>query len=124
MSTGVDTTTDEAIPRRPAAYRPSIHFGQQASDAGTDRKRHLSGDIINGCIQHGTLTQHDHTTVYFRETFGGITYRLVVNTREREVITGYPISINTEVAHQSPRWTSEEVEDVLHFIQTDPRTNA
>lgn len=109
------------IPRRPAAYHPSIHFGQQAKDAGSDRRRHLDGDIIDGCIERGEIRRADTSTWFFRETFDGVTYRLVVDVLEREVITGYPISVNTDVAHSSPRWTHQQIEDVQHFIVTDPR---
>lgn len=125
MSTTSTTTPSESrgdgIPRDPGAYSPSTHFGQQYSDAGTDRKRHLDGDIINGCIRHGTIRKVDASTRWFRETFDGVTYRLVVDVDMREVITGYPIGVNTEVAGQSPRWTSTQIEDIQHFIRTDPR---
>jgi len=111
------------LPRDPSAYRPSIHFGQQATDAGTDRPRHLDGDIIDGCIERGDATKVNAGVYHLRETFAGVTYRLVVDVDDREVVTGYPISVNTEAARRSDRWTSTEIDEIRHFIATDPRTD-
>jgi len=116
-------STDPEVPRTPSAYRPSIHFGERARDLATDRNRHLDGDIIDGCIERGSVRKVDASTRWLRETFGGVTYRLVVDVADREVITGYPISINTEAARASGRWSPQEIEDIREFIATDPRTD-
>ncbi|MFC4549398.1 MULTISPECIES: hypothetical protein [Halorussus] len=120
MST--DTPTPE-VPREPSAFHPSIHFGQQTTDAGTDRKRHLDGEIIDGCIERGDRRKRTDSIYWLRETFDAVTYRLVVNIDDNEVITGYPIGIDPNAAKQlGSRWTDDQVEDILHFIRTDPRT--
>jgi hypothetical protein len=122
MST--DTSVSDSVPREPSAFRPSIHFAGRQKDLGTDRNRHLDGDIINGCITDGERDQRTDAVYWLRETFDAVTYRLVVNVEEGEVITGYPIGIDPEAATQpGSRWTDEQVEDILHFIRTDPRTD-
>jgi hypothetical protein len=115
-------TSSEPVPREPGAFRPSIHFGQQSKDTGTDRNRHLDGDIIDGCIEHGERRQQTKSVYWLRETFDAVTYRLVVDIQEGEVITGYPIGIDPQAARRlDSRWTDGQVEDILHFIRTDPR---
>jgi hypothetical protein len=116
-------SSDLDVPRDPSAFRPSIHFGERAGDRYTERKRHLDGEIIDGCIERGDVRKVDATTRWLRETFAGVTYRLVVNVEKREVVTGYPIGINTEAARDSGRWTSQEIEDIREFIATDPRAD-
>ena len=125
MSTESQPPTDsksDPVPRDPSAFRPAIHFGQQKTDAGTDRNRHLDGEIINGCIERGDRRKVDTDVYWLKETFDAVTYRLVVDLAEREVITGYPIGIDPNAAKKpGTRWTHEQVEDILHFIRTDPR---
>ncbi|WP_135807345.1 hypothetical protein [Halorussus marinus] len=111
----------ETVPRDPSAFRPSKHFASKVKDLGTDRNRHLDGEIINGCIEHGSRRKVDSGVYHLRETFGGATYRLVVDVDDREVVTGYPISINTDAAKRSGRWSTDQIEDIRHFIKTDPR---
>jgi hypothetical protein len=116
-------STAHSPPRDPSAYRPGIHFGERFHDRYEDDRppRHLDGEIVDGCIEEGEVTEADSGLLWFRETFGGVTYRLVVNREDREVITGYPVSINTEHARQSGRWTSQQIADIREFIATDPR---
>jgi len=123
MSTDTSSSqASEPVPRDPSAFRPSPHFGTKVKDLGTDRNRHLDGDIINGCIKHGERRKVGAGLYHLRETFDAATYRLVVDVDDREVITGYPISINSEAARQvDSRWSHDQVEDILHFIRTDPR---
>jgi len=113
------------IPREPSAYRPGIHFGERFHDRYEDDRppRHLDGGIVSGCIERGTPTERAPGIYWLRETFGGVTYRLVVNTDDGEVITGYPIAINTDVAQESGRWSSQQIEDIREFIVTDPRSD-
>ncbi|MFC6825701.1 hypothetical protein [Halopelagius fulvigenes] len=112
---------DLPTPREPSAYRPGIHFGERFGDRYSDRKRHLDGEIINGCIENGVVTKQGRDLWWLRETFGGVTYRLVIDTEEREVVTGYPVSINTDAARESGRWSAQQIEEIRHFIATDPR---
>lgn len=122
MATAHQVTAD--LPRDPSAYRPSVHFGERFHDRYEDDRppRHLDGDIVSGCIEHGDVTiPAEERYVHFRETFGGVTYRLVVEREEQAVVTGYPIGINTEAAAASGRWTSEQIDDIHEFIATDPR---
>ena len=114
------------MPREPSAFRPSLHFPERFHDCYEDDRppRHLDDEIVRGCIENGEVTDADPDIYWYRETFDGVTYRLVVNDSKREVITGYPISINTEVAESSGRWTPEQIEDVRRFIKTDPRQDS
>jgi len=124
MSTETDASGDpspDVLPRDPSAYRPSTHFGQRFRDRYDDRDRHLDGEIVDGCIEHGDAKKVNAGIYHLRETFGGATYRLVVDVDDREVVTGYPVSINTEHARRSGRWTSQEIEDIREFIASDPR---
>lgn len=116
-------STDAPLPREPSAYRPSIHFPERFHDRYEDDRppRHLDDEIVRGCIERGNVKHTDPGTVWFRETFGGVTYRLVIDIDDREVITGYPISINTEVAQASGRWSPSQINDIRTFIVTDPR---
>ncbi|MDS0284719.1 hypothetical protein [Haloarcula onubensis] len=117
--------TSTSPPREPSAYRPTNHFGERFNDRYDDDRppRHLDGDIVSGCIEDGAATSQGGGTVWFRETFAGATYRLVVNVDEGTVLTGYPISINTVAARNSGRWTSDQIEDIRKFIATDPRSD-
>ena len=107
---------EDSLPRDPAAYRPGIHFGERFKDNYDEYNRHLDGEIIDGCIIHGTASRRDADIYHLRETFGGVTYRLVVDVAKHRVVTGYPISINTEVARGSGRWSSNQIDDICAFI--------
>lgn len=111
------------VPRDPSAFRPTPHFTERFHDRYEDElpPRHLDGDIVSGCIQEGSIDAQPGGKVAFRETFGGVTYLLVVDPTDREVVTGYPIAINTDVASASDRWSSREVDDIHEFIRHDPR---
>ena len=117
------STDVQALPREPSAYRPSLHFPERFRDRYEDDRppRHLDDEIVRGCIEVGSVTEADPGIAWFRETFGGVTYRLVVDTDDREVITGYPISINTEAAQRSGRWSTTQIADIREFIASDPR---
>lgn len=125
MSADADDSTEDDVdvPRDPSAYRPSTHFPIRFHDRYEDDRppRHLDGEIVDGCIERGETQRHSNDIVWFRETFGGASYRLVVDVGDREVITGYPVSINTDHARRSGRWTSKQIEDIREFIATDPR---
>jgi len=116
-------TSPNDVPREPSAFRPSLHFPERFHDRYEDDRppRHLDDEIVRGCIEDGEVTEADPGIIWFRETFGAVTYRLVVNESEREVLTGYPISINTEAARTSGRWSEDQIEDIRRFIATDPR---
>lgn len=123
-TTTTSETVDDPVPRDPSAFRPSIHFGGRQKDLGTNRNRHLDGDIINGCITDGDRDQRTDSVYWLRQTFDAATYRLVVDVDEMEVITGYPTDIDTETAAKpGSRWTDKQVEDIRHFIESDPRTD-
>lgn len=117
--------TADDYPREPSAYRPSLHFPERFHDRYEDDRppRHLDAEIVDGCIADGEVNHEppSSTIIWFRETFGGVTYRLVIDVDEREVVTGYPISISIEAARDSGRWTSTQIEDIREFIATDPR---
>jgi len=120
-----DNPQESDYPRESSAYRPSTHFPIRFHDRYEDERppRHLDDEIVRGCIEDGAAREADPGTVWFRETFGGATYRLVIDIEMREVVTGYPISINTEAAQRSGRWTSQQIEDIREFIATDPRSD-
>ncbi|MDF9748386.1 hypothetical protein [Natrinema salsiterrestre] len=119
------STDAQSPPREPSAYRPSLHFPERFNDRYEDDRppRHLDDEIVRRCIEAGSVTEADPGTVWLRETFGGVTYRLVVDVGDREVITGYPISINTTAARRSGRWSTQQIADIREFIATDPRNN-
>lgn len=111
------TTADEPIPREPSAYRPSNHLAEHVkglTDDGADR--HLDGDIIRTCIEHGDVTHPGGSTYHLEATVGGVTYRVVVNATTRVVVTAHPVGINTEAARASGRWSSAQVDDIRTFI--------
>lgn len=109
------------FPRDPSAFRPTPHFTERYHDRYGAENRHLDGDIVAGCIEDGTATEADaNGIVYLRETFAGATYRLVVDVDDREVVTGYPLAINTEAAKQSSRWTTTQVEEIHAFVASGP----
>jgi len=116
-------TDGTGLPREPSAYRPSLHFPERFHDRYEDDRppRHLDDEIVAGCICHGDVRRPADDTALFRETFGGVTYRLVVDSEDHEVVTGYPIGINTEAARASGRWSPQQIEDIREFIATDPR---
>lgn len=111
------------VPRDPSAFRPSLHFPERFHDRYEDDRppRHLDDEIVADCIKHGEVRPGPGGVVWLRKTFDAVTYRLVVDIESREVVTGYPIGINTDAAKRSGRWTSEQVEDIREFIATDPR---
>lgn len=107
-------------PRDPAAYRPGIHFAERFENRYDEYDRHLSGDVVEGCIRNGAVRDVDGPRYYFRETFDGVTFRLVVDAEKRVVVTGYPLAINTEAALDSGRWSFDDVESIRRFIAKDP----
>lgn len=116
---------EHPVSRTPSDYTPSLHFAQRFKGFHDDHPRHLDGEIVNQTIQNGQV-QKDKKDVYFlRETFSGVTYRIVVNIELMEVITGYPIGLNEKVAGKSGRWTAQEIRDVKNHIseQDRKRTN-
>ena len=114
---------DHPVSRNPSDYTPSTHFATRVKDLGNDPNRHLSGDIINGCIKTGTPRKDKKHVWFLRETFDAVTYRLVVNTKRMEVITGYPIGIDPERAIASGRWTPEQARDIREHISKADRRN-
>lgn len=119
-------TTDSNPPREPSAYRPSLHFPERFHDRYDDERppRHLDDEIVRGCIEDGEMRSPPGTSkALFRETFGGVDYRLVVDLADREVVTGYPIEIRTDEARDSGRWTPQQIEDIRRFIATNPSEN-
>lgn len=116
MSTA--TESGEEPPRDPSAYCPSLHF---ANDVVPQERRHIDGEVIDTCIEEGKVLSQPDGRVYYRATLAGITYRLVASPAKREVITAYPIGINTEVALESGRWSSSDVEDVRQHISEESR---
>lgn len=107
----------EPVPREPSAYRPTCHFADRFNDRYDDYERHLDGEIIDGCITTGTLTRVSPEKCFLRETFAGVTYRLIVNPVAGTVLSGHPISINTEYARESDRWTERQVQDILEYLR-------
>ena len=104
------------FPRSPSAYTPSIHFGERFGDRYAEHNRHLDGEIIRGCIERGSATRTGPNTVKLHEEFGGVTYRLVLNVEDREVVTAHPTNIDLKAARESGRWTCEQIEDIHEFI--------
>jgi hypothetical protein len=115
--------TTDSPPREPSAYHPTNHFGDTLRDReGDDRPpRHLDGEIINGCISDGTARKVNAGVHHFTATFGGVEYTLAIDTDGREVITGYPSALDEAAARESARWSSQQIEDIREFIETDPR---
>ena len=119
-------TSNSNPPREPSAYRPSFHFPERFHDRYEDDRppRHLDDKIVRGCIGDGEMrTPPGSTKALFRETFGGVDYRLVIDLEDREVVTGYPVEIHTHEARESGRWTQQQIEDIRRFIRTDPSDN-
>ncbi|MDQ2052856.1 hypothetical protein RBH26_20655 [Natronolimnohabitans sp. A-GB9] len=112
----MSTESQPFPPREPSVYRPTVHFHERLKDKYDEYNRHIDGEIIEGCIRNGDAERVGPDIYHFRATFGGVTYRLVVNTDRSVVITGHPISINTEVARDSGRWSTDQIEDIREFI--------
>lgn len=116
------STDAQSPPREPSAYRPSTHFPERFHDRYSDRPpRHLDDEIVRRCIEDGTAQKVNRDVYHLRETVGGVTYCLVVDVGNHEVITGYPASIDTDAARKSGRWSSRQLEEIRRFIATDPR---
>jgi hypothetical protein len=115
--------SDSDVPRDPGAYRPSLHFPERFHDRYEDDRppRHLDDEIVRTCIEDGEVTQPAADTLLYRHEFGGVDYRLVVNPQKEEVVTGYPVEIDTDVAEASGRWSPDQIDDIQEFIRTDPR---
>lgn len=109
-------STDAQPPREPPAYRPTVHFLERLRDSYDEFNRHLDGDIIEQCIRDGEVSHEGPGIYHFENTFGGVRYRLVVNTRKGVVVTGHPIGIDTSKAEASGRWSKPEIEDICEFL--------
>jgi len=115
------STTDD-LPRDPSAWRPTNHFVERFKDLYAEEPpRHLSGDIVDGCIRNGDVTTPatQRGVYYLDETFGGVTYRLVVAARKGLVLTGYPVAIDDDTAEASHRWTPDELRDIRAHVAAD-----
>ena len=116
-------TASDGVPRDPSEYRPSVHFPERFHDRYEDDypPRHLDDEIVRGCIERGEVSAADNSPYRrFRETFGGVVYRLVINIDQRKVVTGYPVGINVKQARESGRWSRQQIEDIRQFIEIDP----
>jgi len=107
------STDSPSIPRKPSAYRPSIHFGQQFSEP----KRHLDGDIVETCITEGNARRDGRAKFLLEADIGGVEYRIVVNVAAGEVVTGHPIAIDEDRARESGRWSPSELADIQQFLE-------
>jgi len=116
-------TSTDIVPREPSAYTPSMHFSERFHDRYEDDRppRHLDDEIVRGCIERGDARKINAEKWWLEETFGGVTYRLVVTVPDMDVITGYPIQCDRDVAWASGRWSSQQLDDIEAFIATDPR---
>lgn len=112
--------TTSSVPREPSAYRPTVHFQERFRDKYDSYNRHLDGEVIEGCIRNGGVTQPSSNICYFEQAFGGVTYRLVVNTVRDVVITGHPVSIDPEAARESCRWSSRQIDEIREFLAAKP----
>jgi hypothetical protein len=110
------------VPRDPEAYRPSLHFPERFHDRYEDDRppRHLDDEIVDTCITEGDLRRPEPDIALFRHDFGGVDYRLVATLDDNEVVTGYPVEIDTKAAEQSGRWTPDQIDDIEMFIRTNP----
>lgn len=118
MST--DSQSDPDVPREPSAYRPTLHFKSRFEDAFDKFDRHLDGEIIRRCITEGEHTRQDDSTSLFEETIGGVTYRIVVNPKNRTCVSGFPTDINWQTALDSGRWSRSQLADIEEFLEAKP----
>lgn len=109
-------TTDESIPREPSAYRPSNHFAQRFREP----ERHLDGEIVATVIQTGEVTHRQADKFHLDADIDGVTFRLAVDPRSHDVITGHPLSVDDAVARASSRWSESDLEDIREFIAKHP----
>ncbi|AYM00336.1 hypothetical protein PhiH1_450 [Halobacterium phage phiH] len=117
MSTDSQSTD---VPREPSAYRPTLHFKSRFEDAFDEFDRHLDGEIIRRCITEGEHTRQDDSTSLFEETIAGVTYRIVVNPKNRTCVSGFPTDINRETALDSGRWSRTQLGDIEEFLEAKP----
>jgi len=119
----MSTDVQSPFPREPSAFRPSLHFPERFNDRYEDDRppRHLDDEIVRGCIEDGSPKKVNRGIYHLHETFGGIIYRLVVDVDDQEVITGYPVEVDSVAARESGRWSSQQIADIREFIATDPR---
>lgn len=112
-----------SIPRDPAAYRPTIHFIERIKGLGGDPPRHLSGEIIDACIERGDIGDPGTTpgVYYLEHDIGGVVFRLVVAADDCVVLTGYPARV-TDRAADTGRWTPGELEDMDYHAGRDHRS--
>lgn len=114
-------------PRQPIAYTPTLHFGEKFDDKYDEHDRYLDDDVVRECIENGETYarseliddgEFDPTAgpVYFRATVGGVTFRLVIDVDDREVITGFPIGVQPESAIESGRWSRSDVDGIREFL--------
>lgn len=118
MST--DSQPDSDVPREPSAYRPTLHFKSRFEDAFDEFHRHLDGEIIRRCITEGEHTRQDDSTSLFETTIAGVSYRIVVNPKNRTCVSGFPTDINWETALDSGRWSRSQLEDIDEFLEAKP----
>lgn len=105
-----------ALPREPAAYRPSNHFAQRFHDRYDEFNRHLDGEIVATCIREGEVTHHQPDKAHLEADIGGVRYRLVVAPDEGAVITGHPVALDEDRARESGRWSSDQRADIRVFL--------
>lgn len=121
MATASDNRGPD-VPRDPSFYSPTLHFGERFKDIYDEFNRHLDGEIVNTCITEGTAQRVGPEKVTLRSTIAGVTYRLVVNPSTGDVLSGYPISINTRYAQETGRWSEAQIDDILEFLRNTPES--
>lgn len=115
------------VPRQPIAYTPTVHFGEKFDDKYDEHDRYLDDDVVRECIENGDTYARSELVddgdfdpeagpLYFRATVEAVTFRLVIDVDDREVITGFPIGVDTDRALDSGRWSRSDVDGIREFL--------
>lgn len=98
-------------PQEPEAYTPLQHFCNRFKED----ERFLTPEVINKCISEGDLRNNHDGCACFRKRWGGVAYYLIAGFHEkgyRVLITGWPHLHSREIAMDSGRWSSEELDTI------------
>jgi hypothetical protein len=99
-------------PDNPGLYTPLRHFYQRYKE----QERFLTDEVIEACIEEGDLRDNHDGCACFRKEWGdGVAYYLIAGFHEkgyRVIVTGWPHLHDREVALNSGRWSSSELDDI------------
>lgn len=82
-------------------------------------KRCINKKIISEAIQYGDREDNPHgpsdTAIRYRTD--GIVFLVAVDTLKRNVVTAYPIKFHKNAAHNSCRWTLNQLRSVKERVE-------